>query len=700
MITKINKKHLISLSFIICYLSFSVALVSCSDEPDSSNFYTFTGEMASDFLKNRPQYSEFTEIVSRAGMMDLLSTYGHYTCFVPSNSAVDAYLRERGLSSVSELRDEDCDTIARTHLVNNMYTTMEMTQDRLATSNMLGRYLATSQGFDSDSNAVVYLQGTAHIIYELKDDSVENGIMQPIDMVIEKSNSYIVDILREHAEVGNTQFKTFYDALVATGVIEQMALVEDENYDKNAYSKYYYTSDFWKEVAWVPDHKLYGYTVFVEPDEVLQQKYGIAKGDIRALYDLACSIYDKVYPNDVNKEGHDFNHLTDDVNPLKRFMQYHVVTRYTAGTADLTPMDVNIGVVQGAFGFDETLINPIEWFHTLLPHTMVKIEKATVTKWLGNATQGERYINRRYDNQYQIEGVRVDPTIEADFDHDALNGHMFFVDDLVAFSYDVQNKVQNMRIRLDFSSVFPEVMSNHLRFEGDPTQDDNSGVPDDASTPKNGRNFYFPMGYLDGVTFSNCYVVLRRPHINFWSWQGDEWNLFGDYDFEFRIPPVPYSGDWQVRLGFCALPTRGVAQVYFDGVPQGIPLDMTQFLTDEAFLGDRFKDDETANDYDSMTDEEKAAEQKVLKNLGAYRAPRSLFHFSTSSKNYFVGNQRTHRRVLCQTYMDANKDHYVRFRVASDGKQGNNNEFMLDYLELVPKSVYGVDGDGEMEDDL
>jgi hypothetical protein len=38
--------------------------------------------------------------------------------------------------------------------------------------------------------------------------------------------------------------------------------------------------------------------------------------------------------------------------------------------------------------------------------------------------------------------------------------------------------------------------------------------------------------------------------------------------------------------------------------------------------------------------------------------------------------------------------------VASNGKQGNNNEFMLDYLEIVPKSVYSVDGDGEMEDDL
>jgi hypothetical protein len=38
--------------------------------------------------------------------------------------------------------------------------------------------------------------------------------------------------------------------------------------------------------------------------------------------------------------------------------------------------------------------------------------------------------------------------------------------------------------------------------------------------------------------------------------------------------------------------------------------------------------------------------------------------------------------------------------VASDGKQGNNNEFMLDYFEIVPSSVYSVDGEGAMEDDL
>ncbi len=690
-----NKLKYNILGLLCLSLSGILSLSSCTDEPSSENYYTFTGEMASDYLKNRSQYSEFTEIVQRAGLMDLLSTYGHYTCFVPSNDAVNEYLKNRGIGSVNDLTDADCDTIARTHLVNNMYTTSEMNQDRLPTANMLGRFIATSAGMDENENAVIILEGLSKIYFEQQDDSVENGIMQPIDKVIEKSNNYISDLLRD-----NPKISTFYKALVATDVVGDMMKVEDESYDRTKYSKYYYRSHIWSEVAWVPDTKKYGYTVFVEPDDVLESKYGIAKGDMKALYDLACTLYDPVYPEDVNKAGHSFDNLTDSINPLRRFMQYHILSRYTAGTSDLTPMDVNIGVVKGAFGFEETLINPSDWFHTLLPHTMIKVEKLTVTDYVGRGTKGERYINRRYDDTYRIEGSHIDPTIESDVIHDGLNGHYYYVDDIVAFSYDVQNIVQNTRIRMDFSSVFPEVMTNGLRFEGDPTQDDAQGTPDDSATPKNGRNFYLPLGYLDGVSFSNCSVVLRRPHINFWSWQGDEWNLFGDYDFTFRLPPIPYSGDWQVRLGFCAIETRGVMQVYFDGVPQGIPLDMTKYLNSDLYIGDRFVTDESPATYDKMTEEEKAEEQKLLKNLGAYRAPRSTFHFSASNKSYFVGNERTYRRILCQTYMDATKDHYIRFRVASDGKQGNNNEFMLDYLELVPKSVYGVDSDGEMEDDL
>ena len=694
---------------IFCALGLVGGFTACSDEPDSENFYTFTGEMMSDYLRNRAEYSDFANIVERADLMDLLSTYGHYTCFVPSNEAFDVYLSKRGLTSVDQLSNADCDTIARTHLVNNMYSTFEMTQDRLQTSNLLGRYLATSQGLDADDNAVVFLEGTAHIIYDLKNDSVENGIMQPIDIVIEKSNSYVADVVRDDSLIG-----TFYEALEATGVYDDIRLVEDPTYNSKDYPKYYYTSDFWHEVAWVPDTKKYGYTIFAEPDGVYDlafRQHGIStdNGRLHALYDLACQIYDEVYPADVNAPGHSFDNLTDSVNPLKRFIQYHVMTRYAPSTSDLTPIIMNVGSTNEAFGIHTRLVNPVDWYQTLLPHTMLKIEQLTMnTDEDGNDCRGEdaahvgqRFINRRYAAPlYTHRGALINSEVDAS--HDALNGHIYYVDDIVAFSKDVQDVVQNMRIRMDFSTIFPEVMTNGLRYEGTPTQDDASGTPDDSSVPKNGRNYYFPLGYLDGVTFTNCYVVLRRPHTNFWSWQGDEWNLFGDYDFTFRIPPVPKSGEYQLRLGFCGLKTRGVAQVYFDGVPQGIPLDMTVYLNEEFFLGDRFVDDEKLGDYNSKTDEEKAEEQKLLKNLGAYRAGRSTYHFNPSSGEQFdfTGNPRTYRRILCQTYIDANKDHYLRFRVASDGKQGNNNEFMLDYFELVPKSVYGVSGEGEMEDDL
>jgi uncharacterized surface protein with fasciclin (FAS1) repeats len=702
-------------------LAFMAPMASCTDEPDAENYYTFTGEMLSDYLNNRPEYSEFKTICERAKLMDLLATYGQYTCFLPSNEAVQNFLKERGLSSLDQLSDADCDTIARTHLVANMYSTFEMTQDRLATANLLGRYLATSQGVDNDSNAVVYLEGVAHIYFEKtladgtvvhQNDSVENGIVQPIDMVIEKSNSYIADILRD-----NPKISIFYSALQTTGVKEQILLVDDPNYNKRDYPLYRYKSHVRNEVAWVPDTKKYGFTVFVEPDSVYQakfQEYGIstANGQLRALYDLACQIYDPVYPEDVSAEGHKFENLTDSVNPLRRFVQYHIMTRYVPGTSDLTALIVP--ETKEAFGFETKWLNAIDWYETLLPHKMLKIEQLSRNKredtkndciGIDGDKKERHFINRRYEApEYEFRGACVDNTVETKPVHDALNGHYFYVDDLVVFSKDVRDRVQNMRIRMDFSTVFPEVMTNDMRLKGNYRADDGYNAPaDDSPEPKNGKNHYFPLGYLDGVTFnSNCTFVYRRPHWEFWSWQGDEWNLFGDYDFTFRIPPVPYSGEWQLRLGFAPLETRGVMQVYFDGVPQGIPLDMTQILTSEMYLGDRFTEDPQLSEYKKTAKEDLAEEQKLLKNLNAYRGPRSCYNISNNGtqKNYSWGISHMMRRVLCQTYIDATKDHYLRFRVASDGKQGNDNEFMLDFFEMCPKSVYGVDGDGEMEDDL
>lgn len=61
---------------------------SCNDDIPAESYYTFTGEMMSDFLKNNPNFSHFSRIVERAGVMDLLSARGEYTLFPPTNKAI------------------------------------------------------------------------------------------------------------------------------------------------------------------------------------------------------------------------------------------------------------------------------------------------------------------------------------------------------------------------------------------------------------------------------------------------------------------------------------------------------------------------------------------------------------------------------------------------------------------------------------
>ncbi len=676
--------------------------VACEDSVDGEHYYTFTGEMMSDYIISRPEYSDFARIVERADLMDLLSVYGHYTCFLPSNEAFATYLEQNGLSSVEELSDGMCDTIARTHLVGNMFTTLEMLDGALNTANMNRQYLQISHDKDSADNTVTVLNKTAYIYYATQNDSVENGIVHPISAVLESYSAVLPDVMAQ-----NRRLSLFNEALEATGLDSIIRQVRDESYVRSE-NYYRYTSDFWVEIAVTPDERRIGFTIVAEPDDVFKEKANINVDDkenrLQQLFEYAAGTVVKQAGDPAQWTWDEWkNNLKDPKNPLYRFMAYHIVTRDVKGENLLTGRPFQYAQFDSySMGIHQDKVNPTDWYETLLPRTMLKFERLTAKgdefRNAPNSTDARHYVNRRDDAMYDIRGAEVNPAVEAEYDNVALNGMYFYVDDIVNFTSEVQDKVQNMRIRMDFSTVFPEIMTNGIRQNGSPEVDDNSSVADE--TFKNGKNYYFPDGYLENVTMRGSFeLVYRRPHINFWSYAGDEFNLFGDYDFEFKLPPVPYTGEWQVRLGFCALPTRGMAQIYFDGIAQGIPLDMRKFLNSGAVMGNNFI--ESLDDYDALTEEEKAEEQKALRALGYYRGPYGGYHSSGSwPPNEFVTNPRTQRVVLYQGTITADEDHFLRIRSASKSKLGNNNEFMIDYMELVPKSVWGSNGSGEMEDDL
>lgn len=668
----------------------------CSDDIPTESYYTFTGEMMSDYLYSRADFSEFAQIVSRAGLMDQLSAYGEYTCFAPTNSAVSKYLARRGYKSVADLSKEECDTIARTHLVDKMYHTVDMSgRTSLGSPNMLNRILQLSPTYKTEVHsdgridtlsATITLNKTASIIPELMNDSVENGIMQPVDAIIEPSNRCLPDIMEE-----NPNISLFYEALVATGLSELLYDIEDRTWKPENYPAFYpdgklVLSNGHNNRVYVPETRKYGFTAFVVPDAILRagtDRGGYNINSLEDFYNYALS----VYPADLSQAYNQFTPeaLHDRRNPLNKMIAYHLLNRL--GLYDRLTTNSTIKTV---------LANPTEWYETMCPHTTMKIEKATVLRYVSTDKRNNLFINRAKDDSrgFNVEGSMISKEIEGEYEQMALNGVYYYIDRLVDYGTETQNIVFNSRIRLDIYTLFPELMSNDIR------TDYNNLPESENTTGRYAKNYVFPQGYLDNVDIAgDGYFIYQFCHNYYWSYEGDEFNLKGElsnsYDITFKLPPVP-EGTYEIRLGFAATATRGIAQVYFDGEAQGIPLDMRKTGTDES-IG--WKNPTT------LTAEEDTENKKSLKNNGYYRGPKSVFNFSTagipdgsiSTENYFYNNPVTIRKVLCTVSLnDPNKDHTLRIRsVYAEG----GAELMIDYIEIVPKSVYGIEGEGKGEDD-
>ncbi|MBR1932148.1 MAG: fasciclin domain-containing protein [Prevotella sp.] len=697
-------------------------LTSCSDEPDDEYYYSFTGEMMSDYLRNRSDYSDFTTIVERAGLMDLLSAYGHYTCFVPTNDAVQAYLAQKGRSSVAELTDLECDTIARTHLTSDKaYSTYDI---GAGVMNMNRRFIQADSDEDADGNAVVLLNRTARINYNTQNDSVENGIVQQIDVVLENSTRMVPELIKK-----NPRLSLYYLALQRTGLDEAMMPYEDESYEQPEYQYRYTSGAEPDEIALAPEHKYYGFTAFMVPNDVLLQR-GYIKTDpkenaeqaLHELYDLAKSIYDVTFPADAGQDYTSFDHLDDPRNPLYRFMAYHILPRSMEKPEYLT--------VRDDLGIFTNYMNPTEWYETMLQYTMLKVEKYTVdVSGLGShATLKRHYLNRRYDKftAKPLEGSEVQYTVENGYENDAANGFYFYINDIVAFNTDTRDVVDNARMRIDMSALFPEMMTNGHRMNGDYQIHQKDAILD--KMPEVGYNYYYPDGYLTGVTMSgDGYFVYRHPRSGYWSYSGDEMITQGNFDVSFRLPPVPVAGTYQVRLGYAAMAgVRTICQFYFGEKevptePQGVPVDMDVQMNNAELLGTSFNLTYTPVGGSAVTGYTKIRElaypdngegdteaediltndQKVLKNKGFYRGAWGCGCGTgdQSSKTHFADIANTFRIVLCTANMEPGKYYYVRIRKATKIVRGKN-ECMLDYIEVVPKSVYGI-SDGEMrEDDL
>ena len=265
-------------------LTAMMALNSCREQIDEGARFTFVGNTIATYLQSEPECSHFVEILTRGECIGLMKAYGQYTCFAPNNDAIERFLIEQdsiywasvakhesnpdmykivetGIHSprLEDLSDEKCGEIARNHILPKMYYGTDFTGNSIADANMNERDLTLSI-IAEDGEPVVLINSEAKVKWE---EETENGVVHVLEGVVNPSSLDVPTLLNDYS-----YFSLFMEALNKTGYAEVLTQISDGSYtegDKIVQS----IRD--KEMAPYPANRRYGFTLFLESNDVLKK---------------------------------------------------------------------------------------------------------------------------------------------------------------------------------------------------------------------------------------------------------------------------------------------------------------------------------------------------------------------------------------------------------------------------------------------
>lgn len=633
----------ILMRFVLALLVIPAFTVSCSDEPLAENYYTFTGEMVTDYLQNRSgEFSDFITILQRSGMYGMMAAYGSYTCLAPNNKAVEQYLHELGIKSVDQLTKEQCDTLSWNHIIDQAYFTTDLIDGNIPTANMNDRYLTFSCDSDAlnNNNVIYYINKSARLI--VRDDSVENGVVHTLDRVIVPQSFLLPDLLAEDSTIS-----IFNEALRLTGLCDSLRQYIDPTYscgeDSVNQDMVISTGGASYTMRYVGT-RMKRYTAFVETDEVYAAN-GIY--DLDGLKAHAKQVYDQMYPTDAGLYDDDW---TNRKNPLNRFISYHLLPYYGAYNDWTVSGDIKNTCAK------TDLIDCTDWYTTMLQGTIMKMSTPSEGLFINRKGVGVRYT---------VRGTKVlSPSEIGDVDQQALNGIYHYIDQVLDYNQETRDVVFNDRIRVMAATLSPEFMNCGAR-----------GNTERATGFK----------VVEGWDFHGKTPTMTLRKRDVWMvTYADCIDMVGQFDVTFKLLPVPKEGTYEVRFGYGWGNMRGKVQVYFgtdpDGLlPMGLPIDFTLWPTDPliGWVADTPGDEEGNRAID-----------KAMHNRGYMK---DMDSWAQGGTNILRDQPMKLRKILTTENMSPEKDYYVRIKLVVDNPQA---ELPINYFEIVPKSIYaGVEAE-------
>lgn len=609
--------------------------VSCNEEDLPDNYYTATEMTAAGFLQNDPaRFSEFTRILQRANFLSTLATYGEYTLYAPTNEAVNNYLSANNYGSVEDIPQNVCDTIARTHIVKGgVYFTADVSDGTLPLLNMDDRNITITCDSDvNNNNAIIYYVNKSAKMIE-RDDSVTNGVVHTIDHLLVSTSMLLPDLIKQ-----DTTSTIFASALALTGVELNMRKVEDYSYTigrdsvEEGLPEVFFGAEGekWTKVKFV-ERRYFKYTAFVETDETFE-KAGIY--NINDLIAKAKAWYDNVFPEDAGKYDDDYTHPK---NPLNRFVSYHIL-----------PFLVNYDqlVVSGQikdYYCDLSKADAEDYYETMAQGCILRAS---------GPKDGKVYLNRKRMDVLITPGVRVLSPTESGLNlQDCANGVYHYISAPLYFNPEALNN----RMRIDATTLFPDFLNMSK-----------CRVQFNEKTMTMFKN-----NYLTNVkATSQSLIGVRGNEIWTNSWEGNMVAICGEFDIEIKLPPVPKTGMYELRLGYSVNPSRGIIQVYLNGVACGVPVNLQQGP-------EGWKED-------TEDEEENRATDKSMHNRGFMKAPDSQGGDISNGGTPFRAAGHIMRRVLYTGEIRQDQENWLRFRQLLKG----NYSLSLDYIEICPKNIY------------
>ena len=700
-----------TLFFIIC---------SCTEDIDTSARYVFTEYTVASYLEAHADYSQYLELTklvpvsgrSKSSVYQLLTARGNYTCFAPTNEAINEYLKdlvEQGLinePSWDAFTDErKLDSIRKVVVLNTVIDGGDMESQRYTINliNSIGYGKENAEFplpniYDHKLTASKSKGDTIYLDKECPMDPVNcdipviNGVIHQLHKVIapkdESCARYLQVILDEKRE----GYLMMARALQACGFMDTLSKVRDEAYEalyqaegENLDMKDYQSkgggdmsATAGDPDAHAPEHRKYGFTIFSETDEFWQSQ-GIDPTASDAIERLQNWIVtNNMYLSDGGYQAD--NNYTSPKNMLYQWVAYHVL-----------PMRIPANKLVhhcNELGYSYSAptrysIPVMEWYPVFGGGRLIKIYESAESNgiYLNTFPERDNGITGTGHESYcapEKRGILIETNSEKAIVTDIVNACIYPIDKPLGYNDVTRDDLGKERIRFDLFALFPEAITNGIRRADSPL-----GKWQHVFVSLYNRYNYFDnMRIMNEETHFIHYNGYKTPWANY---SGDEDKAFGHFDIIFKLPPVPKRNTYEFRYKLLATAARGIVQVYFGNNPDklpvaGIPIDMTKNV--EVFFGE-------GATWGDLSDNGKDEDQIIdidhkLRNHGLMKATKHETEMSATATARSKNNCSRH--IIVRQTLDPSETYYVRFKSVQPDL--TRPELYLDYFEYCPKEIY------------